>query len=256
MCKYWNDVKIDKYPVDATYVEPEVTKKLTDTDLFIDQEWSANHIRGSQYLLQITKCRSRDCCSSPRSNIFDILQNQFLPPPMKVMQTFERGIYPAKPDEKGAKFLPLLARLSLKIQPNAPGFSKEIPYDFYCPTVHPKLSERTCFICGLNFATKKAVKQHCDFVHKKELPPESCSRVQPVKIIQHRNREALCIIGKDDEAEVEWINIENLESPDITDTTEQNDNNVESDNFPIIEKLDEWLQSPWTASDTSDSNII
>ena len=61
---------------------------------------------------------------------------------MKVKQSFTRGIYPAKYDEKGAKFLPLLARLALNIEPNAPGFL-QVPYDFYGPSVHYQLSERT-----------------------------------------------------------------------------------------------------------------
>ena len=40
---------------------------------------------------------------------------------MKINQSFERGMYPAKIDDKGAKFLPLLSRLVAKIEPNAPG---------------------------------------------------------------------------------------------------------------------------------------
>ena len=132
MAENWNGVLIDKYPVEASYVDPVgPLPQLSEKDLIIDQEWYARHVRLSQYLLQIKKCDSRECCKSPRSNIFEILPDGLLPPPMRVKQTFERGLHPAQLNDKSSKFLPLLARLALKIEINAPGFSKVFIYEIY-----------------------------------------------------------------------------------------------------------------------------
>ena len=109
---------------------------------------------------------------------------------------------------------------------------------------------------GMNLATKKAVDQHCKHIHGKEPPPNSCARSQPIKIIQHRNHEALCIVGSDKEAELEWIDVEDLKGCDVDDTTKQGDDEMESesDEFPVIENLKEWLGSPWTVDRNSEAD--
>lgn len=50
LAEIWNDMKIDDYPVKAEYKNPE---KVIDTFGEIESEWYSNHVRESQYLLQV-----------------------------------------------------------------------------------------------------------------------------------------------------------------------------------------------------------
>ncbi|CAG7663759.1 unnamed protein product [Allacma fusca] len=51
------------------------------------EEWIWKHVQQSQYLLQIVKCKNISCCSPPRTNLFDLLVDRFLPAPL----LFRRG---------------------------------------------------------------------------------------------------------------------------------------------------------------------
>ena len=44
-------------------------------------DWYSEHMRESQYLLQIVKCRITECCR-PRSGLFRFLDNRFIAPPV------------------------------------------------------------------------------------------------------------------------------------------------------------------------------
>lgn len=249
LCDIWNHMLIDNYPVEATYVDPEESlPEISEKDLTIDQKWFASHVRSSQYFLQITKCDDRECCKTPRSNIFDLLPHGFFPPPIKLGQTFKHGLHPAQLNDAKAKFTPLLTRLALKIQPNAPGFLQvlfrgiffckisenetilshililQVPYDFYCPSIHPHLSERTCSQCGMYFPSKKAMEVHSRAMHKSTDIHVPCSRVRPINIIHYRNNEALCIVHDEVGGETaDWIDVENLEIDNLDDTNEIED---------------------------------
>lgn len=56
LANVWNQLVIDEYPTVAEYIDPEVSE--IDPDLLheFDDNWFANHVRTSQYLLQIIKC--------------------------------------------------------------------------------------------------------------------------------------------------------------------------------------------------------
>ncbi|CAH2005675.1 unnamed protein product [Acanthoscelides obtectus] len=75
-------MEIDGYNVNAKY-DGAGERDLPD---FPDIKWYSEHVRESQYLLQIVKCRNTECCR-PRSGLFRLLDNIFLPPPVKVKQT-------------------------------------------------------------------------------------------------------------------------------------------------------------------------
>nr|CAH7753977.1 unnamed protein product [Callosobruchus chinensis] len=60
-----------------------------------------NMWRESQYLLQIVKCKNTECCR-PRSGLFRLLDNRFLPPPAKVKQTVDDLVL-----DEGGQFLDL-----------------------------------------------------------------------------------------------------------------------------------------------------
>ena len=62
LAEVWN-IKIDSYPVTAEYIEPKGIKPPA-----VDRKWAANHVRQSQYLLQIVRCDDRSCCGPWRSN--------------------------------------------------------------------------------------------------------------------------------------------------------------------------------------------
>lgn len=150
LAEIWNGITIDGHPVEATYVNPDAPRDFDSPE--IDHSWAAKHVRTSQYCLQIIKCEDRLCCKEFRSNIKQVLKSGFLPPPLKVSQSFKSGIFPT-PVEKPGKFLSLFVQLSIDIHPNAPGFIN-VPYDFYCKTMKLKLHERTCTNCGYTMHPK------------------------------------------------------------------------------------------------------
>lgn len=107
----WNELQIDNYPVVATYVDPSNENEPEGVE--IDPTWYQQHVRESQYLLQIVKCNDSSCCHPCRSNIRDLLPNRFLPPPTKVKQT-ESGLKIVKATDADGKFMPLFCQLSYK----------------------------------------------------------------------------------------------------------------------------------------------
>ncbi|KAL4720554.1 hypothetical protein ACJJTC_002355 [Scirpophaga incertulas] len=97
-----------------------------------DAIWYANHVRESQYLLQIVKCEVVSCCGVQRSSLRRLLREGFLPPPVLIKQT-SSGYVTTEKDDIGSKFAPLLLQLSLKL--SASSHLKQVPYDSYCPSV-------------------------------------------------------------------------------------------------------------------------
>ena len=98
LAKLWSKLVISNHPVVAEFVREE------PLDIFITQS-KANHVRQSQYLLQIVKCNDTACCSPFQSSYLKIMKDKFLPPPLPV--TFSStGIKWAK-DDKEATYLSL-----------------------------------------------------------------------------------------------------------------------------------------------------
>nr|CAH7729764.1 unnamed protein product [Callosobruchus chinensis] len=87
----------------AKYVEADEQ----DVPEFPDIKWYSEHVRESQYLLQIVKCKNTECCR-PRSGLFRLLDNRFLPPPAKVKQTDDLVL------DEGGQFLDLPVNLALR----------------------------------------------------------------------------------------------------------------------------------------------
>nr|CAH7748867.1 unnamed protein product [Callosobruchus chinensis] len=65
-------------------------------------------VKANRYLLQIVKCKNRECCR-PRSGLFRLLDNRFLPPPAKVKQTVDDLVL-----DEGGQFLDLPVNLALR----------------------------------------------------------------------------------------------------------------------------------------------
>lgn len=123
LCQLWNELEIDKHPVNAVYVEPEENETINVEPQY-DQTWYATHVRSSQYLLQIVKCKNELCCGSYRSNLRSILPHGFLPPPVKVKPS-ENGILEAcNVNDKAGKFLPLFQQLASDIKAKTSGIAQ------------------------------------------------------------------------------------------------------------------------------------
>lgn len=121
LSEIWSSILIDGHPVFSKFVEPSESNSLSVPDH--SQAWFQTHVRTSQYLLQITKCGSENCCGLNRSNIRDVLPSGFLPGPVKVKFSKEEKITAANINDTG-KFLPLFQQLSCGFKPTHSGYKQ------------------------------------------------------------------------------------------------------------------------------------
>lgn len=77
LAEVWHGTNIDGHPVFASYVEPVEQQQENESPT---EAWRYNHVRQSQYTLQIRKCEDANCCKPRRSP--NILKNGFLPAPV------------------------------------------------------------------------------------------------------------------------------------------------------------------------------
>nr|CAH7768935.1 unnamed protein product [Callosobruchus chinensis] len=70
----------------------------------------------------------KECCR-PRSGLFRLLDNRFLPPPAKVKQTVDDLVL-----DEGGQFLDLPVNLALRLSTTLKDFL-QMPYDYFCATV-------------------------------------------------------------------------------------------------------------------------
>lgn len=178
MADIWGNISIDGHKVTAEYIEPDEELPPTPS---VTHDWYSNHVRQSQYLLQvqisireyfhshlrhltdilrtfqIVKCDDRTCCQARRSNLRDVLFQRFLPAPFPVSQ--RPFFIPSSEAMESEKFPSLLVRQSLTLRPNY-SRTKEIPYDLYCPSQRDNVEGRTCPTCGVYFATKNSMNEH------------------------------------------------------------------------------------------------
>lgn len=151
----WSNTVIDKYPVVAEYFEP-ISDRQSLTPL--DENWKSLHVRQSQYLLQIVKCTSFECCGSWRSNLLSIIPNRFLPAPIKFFHR-SNGIFASKYDDERGRFGSLPQRVFLQnLLPKTK--YKDFPFDYYCPSLQDQLPKRICTRCGLYCPSQAALKRH------------------------------------------------------------------------------------------------
>ncbi|XP_050498755.1 uncharacterized protein LOC126879621 [Diabrotica virgifera virgifera] len=248
LSEVWTNMVIDGHGVVAEYVEPDNSAETFVPDL-PSQQWYSQHVRESQYLLQVVKCDDRACCGHMRSSIRTILSERFVIPPYPILQG-SSGLYIPKPeDHDGKTFAPFLLRRSLDIAPIYEDFGKLV-YDQYCPSLqkdHHILLERTCQRCALYFCTKKKAKAHENSCHIKQLHStnntlEMLHNVRPSRILTRRSngrsREILCVVRENDDAE--WL--------DETDVDLQQNSvptNDLQDAYPVI-GVEESLANPWS----------
>ena len=83
LAEMWSSNVIDNHPVVAEYINHTDHQTLIEKS----QLWCQQHVRGSQYMLQIIKCKDLSCCAPPRSSYFSLVKDRFLPPPMPLAQS-------------------------------------------------------------------------------------------------------------------------------------------------------------------------
>lgn len=158
----WNNLTIDGYPVKAEYIEP-ANSQIDESEIAgYTAEWFAQHVRTSQYFLQVVKCNNRECCKEPRSSYFCVNQRQFMPAPVPLSQTPD-GLKAPNPSEVNVIFPSLFVRNSINfatILPKSLLAYKELPYDSYCPSQQPFIKTRICNKCSIYFASQVMLKEH------------------------------------------------------------------------------------------------
>ena len=70
LCKVWNELLIDKFPVVCQYLENSAMEPIP-----YEESWVSKHCLISQYFLQIVKCTDDKCCGPFRTNWFKIFSN-------------------------------------------------------------------------------------------------------------------------------------------------------------------------------------
>ncbi|KAL4719530.1 hypothetical protein ACJJTC_016604 [Scirpophaga incertulas] len=229
----WSQLVIDGYPVVAKYIMPTETRLDVEQAKALKRDaiWYANHVRESQYLLQIVKCEVVSCCGVQRSSLRRLLREGFLPPPVLIKQTSSGYVTTEKDDIEG-KFAPLLLQLSLKL--SASSHLKQVPYDSYCPSVEGYLCKRSCGFCGLYFASYKASNQHKQ-LHKITQDEVPIAKIRPQRIAARRAREILCLDINDDAL---WLDEKDVDTTNVPDV--KNEVNCEATAMPVINNLKDW----------------
>lgn len=209
----WSDMRLDDYPVFAEYVEPNQSELTNLTEK--DPEWFANHVRSSQYFLQVVKCLNKKCCTPFRSSLLTVLPNRFIPPPIPLYQT-DFGLKAPNPGNLGNKnFASLFVISSLdlyKVLPNAIQIDN-LAFDTYCPSVYKRIKERTCKTCKLYFASNVIQKMHCQ-IHKTDT---TARKIRPKRVICRRADEVLAVTPED---EMEWFETDDMEELVVTEEVE------------------------------------
>ncbi len=96
LSEIWKQVSIDNFPTDAEYIVPEKSELEVESLIIKDQVWFQNHVRTSQYFLQIIKCCDLTCCQPIRSSYFEIIPRRFIPhqfQSVKLMRVLKHQMY-------------------------------------------------------------------------------------------------------------------------------------------------------------------
>ena len=155
LCKVWNELLIDKFPVVCQYLENSAMEPIP-----YEESWVSKHCLISQYFLQIVKCTDDKCCGPFPTNWLRIFPNRFLPAPVQFRQ--DPGD-PTVPPVSQVGTTDRYADLWQRIVVNnlVPLNDYEIlPYDMYCPRVKSAVKQRVCNLCEIYFPSIVAVKRH------------------------------------------------------------------------------------------------
>uniref|UniRef100_A0A0B7BG25 C2H2-type domain-containing protein n=1 Tax=Arion vulgaris TaxID=1028688 RepID=A0A0B7BG25_9EUPU len=248
----WTQATLDNFPTVAEYIVPEVSELETESLLTKDQDWYKNHVRTSQYFLQIVKCHNENCCQPIRSSYFDIVADRFLPPPIPVCQTTGGLKAPDASESDLHRFPSLFFNQSLKLDNMLPRSAKAfkiLPYDLYCPSIQSSLVERICKICHLYVASQVMLKKHVQLHRQRDLGPGQLAhappqpqRIRPVQVAAKRHIELMAFIAHREMLSAEWLDEDDVDLSDML--VPEGDINDKSATMPIV-TIEEHLASPW-----------
>lgn len=157
-----------------------------------------------------------------------ILDNRFLPPPVKVKQTVDDLVL-----DEGGQFLDLPVNLALRLSASLKDFL-QMPYDYFCPTVKLRLSSRTCKTCGFYHASVKSLNRHIEKIHKK-VNTHTDSKVRPVRVAARRANELMCIIQNLEHHDVEWLDGNDVDIPKSDESEQTHNTEQQSKQSNVIE---------------------
>lgn len=221
LAEIFSSVVIDNYSVTAEFVENADSEMQKNSMMTASAEWVGQHVRSSQYLLQIVKCENVKCCTAFRSAYIRFMRTRFLPAPIPLCYAPDLQI---SSDATTARYATLSQNLAF--------FNKDVPYDQYCPSVSDKLDSRVCSDCGLYCASAVLLKKHRT-VHKRQ---KTRQRKKEVPNDQH------IPTSEDEEFVEEWLDpsdeegMLDIEYLDIDEA------------LPII-TMDDHFSVPWTEDD-------
>ncbi|XP_072036005.1 uncharacterized protein [Amphiura filiformis] len=183
LSEVWSEASFESHPIIAKYVEPSDEPEGRRWEgVNHDERWKAEHVRQSQYCLQIVRCDNDVCCGPWRSNLKGILSERFVPPPIPFMQG-DNGPEAPEPNQLGsAQYGSLAMRIAMSsVLPCAVQKFRIIPYDFYCPSLQVQLSQRICRWCGLYHVSQKALRPHTR-IHSSTETSQPSTTADPVQI--------------------------------------------------------------------------
>jgi hypothetical protein len=222
LAEIFSNVTIDGHATVAEYIKPAASGINQLMFIHKDEQWKANHIRSSQYFLQIVKCHDIKCCI-PNGNYLQMFPHRFLP--ALIPLSYEEGNLRFKAaGNEHEKFSDLYQSIIWS--------TSDQPYDLHLPSIQNQLEKRTCKDCGLYVASREFLNNHIKDVHRKS---KSVSKVKPKRIISQRNDEFLVVVDE----EPEWINEENVEGENLIITEPEEQTEV-----PVI-SLEAKMYIPW-----------
>ncbi|XP_074114602.1 uncharacterized protein LOC141537487 [Cotesia typhae] len=229
LSEMWSTGCIDGHEVVTNYIEPN--NDTSDVPDLPTEESYNDHVRESQYLLQVGKCDDRQCCSPLRSSLHLVLHDLFLSPTYPITQINGHPMIPNLENHDGKLFAPFLIRQCLPIQPVQAFMS--MPYDLYCPSLRDDIDKRCCSTCGIYFASITKVAEHQRAAdHTRTVQRR---KLRPSRIVTRRVTEFLCVSHNS----LEWL---------IQSEVEGADNFIEKHLHMLVSivTLETVHKSPWT----------
>ena len=138
---------IDGHPV----VTKVTVSNVVDSVSYPSENWIKDHVRTSQYLLQIRKCGNRVFCLPYRSNIGYILPPPgSVPGPVTIMRG-EGGMSMGDPltSCRQSEWLQIPWRLALDNLIETEVKLNPVPFDYFCVSTRSTLAQRYCKFCSI-----------------------------------------------------------------------------------------------------------
>ena len=212
LAEVWSSTVVNGHSVTAEFIDVEATSDITRKS----EKWRAEHLRSSQYILQIVKCLDEECCGQFNSSYLQIVPDRFLPPPIPVVQKADGLSIVRTGSDSKATYLALhqAASMTHVIPDPIKAKYKTLPYDLFNPAVRNELGKKTCKYCHMLFGTITLLNLHeknCDdsfIIDSAHIQ----RKARPLRIAARRTNEILCLMQQQ---ELEWMAIDEVEMGEI-----------------------------------------